>query len=179
MVPIFEAFPRQVNAVMVGDSITALGQWDDLFPGKRITNFGIPGDTLSGIWNRLPGILKVKPRKVFIMSGVNDLIAGSKAKAVIPIYAKIVDRINSSGAEVFVQSTLLIAVSGIPNVNPEVRALDDALVAICRTIERCTYIDLNTRLAPNGVLAYTIDGVHLSEPGYVIWRDAIYQYMDK
>jgi lysophospholipase L1-like esterase len=177
MAPLFEAFPSGADAVMIGDSITALVQWSDVFPGKQVANRGIPGDTVDGVWRRLDPILKVRPQKVFIMLGINDLIMGSKAEAVLQTYTKIIGTARSSGAKVFIQSTLLTSANYSPNINAEVRKVDDGLVQICAIMKHCTYIDLNARLAPDGFLVYTLDGVHLSAPGYAIWRDEIERYM--
>jgi lysophospholipase L1-like esterase len=175
--PLFETFPGRADLVMLGDSITALAQWDDIFPGKAIANRGISGDTIEGILARLQAVIQMKPQKVFIMAGINDLIRGSRAKNVLSVYTDAVRVLRSAGPQVFVQSTLLTAANYAPVINSEVRKLNDGLRKLCSVGHVCTFIDLNARLAPDGYLHLTRDGVHLSPAGYAEWRDEIAQIL--
>jgi lysophospholipase L1-like esterase len=170
---LFEAFPGQADTVMLGDSITALARWNELFPGKGIANRGIGGDTVEGIRARLGAVIKMNPHKVFVMAGINDLLAGSSAEQVFPIYVDTLRALRSAGPQVFVQSTLSTGAKIMPFVNSESRKLNDGLQKFCSDKQVCTFIDLNARLAPNGYLAFTLDGVHLTPAGYAIWRDEI------
>jgi len=38
----------QIDVVMLGDSITAQGEWADVLPRQRILNLGVGGDTSAG-----------------------------------------------------------------------------------------------------------------------------------
>lgn len=61
--------------VFLGDSITQ-GWWDvgSLFPGVKIANRGISGDTTRGVLIRLQeDVLSVNPRGVVLLVGTNDL----------------------------------------------------------------------------------------------------------
>lgn len=75
------AFARSARAdrgavVFLGDSITH-GWGDDVggsFPGLKVANRGIGGDTSRGVLHRLPGdVLAVRPRAVVLLIGTNDL----------------------------------------------------------------------------------------------------------
>jgi lysophospholipase L1-like esterase len=169
----FGSSPDRGNTVMLGDSITASGFWNDLFPGKAIANRGISGDTIEGIRNRIGGIIQMKPEKVFIMAGINNLLRGSSAEQVFPMYADVVRELRSAGSQVFVESTLLTAANFRPAVNTEVRKPNDKLQKFCSIERACKFIDLNTRLAPDGQLEFSSDGLHLSSAGYEHWRDEI------
>jgi len=172
----FKAFPGRADIVMLGDSITRLGRWerwDDIFAGRAIANRGISGDTIEEIRARVGAVIQMNPHKVFIMGGINNLIKGSSAEQVFPIYADAVRALRSAGSQVFVQSTLLTAANYTPVVNPEVRKLNDRLLKFCSVEQVCTFVDLNARLAPDGYLTLTSDGLHLNPAGYAKWRDEI------
>jgi lysophospholipase L1-like esterase len=171
--PLFEAFPGRADTVMLGDSITAFAHWDDIFPGKAIANRGIPGDTIEGIRDRLGAVVQMNPHKVFVMAGINDLIVGSRAEQVFLIYADTVRNLRSAGSQVFVQSTLLPGANYLPVLRAEVRKLNNRLRIFCFFEEVCRFLDLNARLAPDGYLVLTLDGLHLTPAGYATWRDEI------
>jgi hypothetical protein len=62
--------------IFLGDSITEKMDWQELFSSNNIINRGICSDTISGVINRLDSILQVKPSKVFLMIGINDMALG-------------------------------------------------------------------------------------------------------
>lgn len=66
----------QNAVVFLGDSITQ-GWGDNLggaFPGMKVANRGISGDTTRGVLMRLPGdVLVLKPAAVVLLIGTNDL----------------------------------------------------------------------------------------------------------
>ena len=70
----FEALSATHAAVVfVGDSITEGGLWSEWLPGVDVINRGISGNTTQDILDRMPHIVSVKPDKLFLMIGVNDL----------------------------------------------------------------------------------------------------------
>jgi len=72
-----ERLQQDQNAVVfLGDSITQ-GWWDDMggnFPGVKVANRGISGDTSRGVLIRLEeDVLALHPRGVVLLIGTNDL----------------------------------------------------------------------------------------------------------
>jgi len=71
----------QRAVVFLGDSITQ-GWHDDLdgsFPGLKVANRGISGDTSRGVLIRLPeDVLSLNPRAVVLLIGTNDLEEGAE-----------------------------------------------------------------------------------------------------
>jgi lysophospholipase L1-like esterase len=61
--------------VFLGDSITQ--EWGDdfggAFPGVKVANRGISGDTTRGVLLRVPGVISLGPRAVVVLAGTNDL----------------------------------------------------------------------------------------------------------
>ncbi len=71
--------------VFLGDSITQ-GWGDDLkgaFPGMKIANRGISGDTTRGVLIRLKDdVLSLKPKAVLLLIGTNDLEEGADPETI-------------------------------------------------------------------------------------------------
>jgi lysophospholipase L1-like esterase len=61
------------EVVFLGDSITAGEDWNTLFGAPYIINAGIGGDTTNGVISRLSTVTISRPRKIFLMVGINDL----------------------------------------------------------------------------------------------------------
>ncbi|HUX93953.1 MAG TPA: GDSL-type esterase/lipase family protein, partial [Ignavibacteriaceae bacterium] len=74
----FETLPNEENGIVfIGDSIINGCEWSELIQNSNIKNRGIISDTTEGILNRIDKTLEAKPKKIFIMIGVNDLSSGS------------------------------------------------------------------------------------------------------
>lgn len=71
-----EEHGKKTEIVMHGDSLIARAEWRDLFPSKDIANYGIDGDTTTGVLGRINLIDKTNPIKVLIMIDINDLLNG-------------------------------------------------------------------------------------------------------
>src|SRR5262245_42410399 len=68
--------PPHDSIVFLGDSITELCHWSELLQNPSVLNRGIGGDTTQDILNRVDQIYRLRPQKLFLMIGVNDLIQG-------------------------------------------------------------------------------------------------------
>ena len=80
--------------IMLGNSITAEGEWAELFQNTDIINRGVIGDGTGDILERLDPIVASHPRKIFLLVGVNDLMFLPLSK-IEDFYEKIVARIVS------------------------------------------------------------------------------------
>lgn len=174
---IFEASTIDADVVFIGDSLTRNGEWAEHFPGVRLANRGIGGDTTAGILRRMDSILSVKPEKALIMTGVNDLIGSGTfsdeavVDGVLVNYRQIIHQLRERGIKVIVQSTLYVSRPTLmAQVNPRVELLNKGLRAYCER-GHCVYEELNDDLAPAGALdaELTWDGVHLNGRGYEVW----------
>lgn len=61
------------DVVFIGDDLTALAPWSEVFPGLRIKNRGVQGDTSASLLFRAASIAKAKPKAVIINIGANDV----------------------------------------------------------------------------------------------------------
>ena len=162
--------------VMIGDSITQEGSWNELLRRDDIINRGIAGDTSRGVLYRLDK-LPSNLEKAFIMIGMNDLIWGNTIDHIFNNYVQILDRLKAKNIVPVVQSTLYAGESA-NSYNDYVEILNDTLKEYCKA-ENIKFIDLNDILSPHGQLddRYTIDGIHLKDEAYTVWADSIKSYL--
>lgn len=109
----FKIYVKQADVVMIGDSITHAGHWEEIFPDVKIANRAIGGDKTSDILDRMSDILLVKPRKAFIMIGINDLGQSKSVDEIFNNYSKIVEQLQNRNIVVIIQSTLECGKCGI------------------------------------------------------------------
>jgi lysophospholipase L1-like esterase len=175
----FEIFGRQADVVMIGDSITHAGHWDDIFPNIKIANRGIDSDRTDDVIGRMDNIVSVKPKKAFVMIGINDLIWGRSVDDVFADYQKIVTNLQSNKIRVYIQSTLECSKSSCGERLENVRKLNERLKTYA-TETNITFININDGLTSqrDGLLKeFTHDGIHLLGNGYVVWSKTIAPYV--
>ena len=168
----------RADVVMLGDSVTAGGRWQELFPGADIVNRGVGGDTLTGIVRRAPRIAGMRPRQVFVMIGINDIVSGNLPEEVLPLYDRAVQLLRSGGAQVFVQPSLACGARCTDAQRERQRRINAALPGIAAR-HGAVWIDLNRTMAAGGRLRpdYTWDGIHLTGAGYAAWREALQPFV--
>ena len=167
---------ERYETMMLGDSITDEGQWDELLDNTKVQNRGISGDTTDGVLDRLNSISK-GIKQVFIMIGVNDIMRGKEVDEVYANYLKIIQTFKDKNIKVYIQSTLYIGESRKANFNPKIEELDARLEKYASE-NQITFINLNPILAPQKVLKkeFTSDDLHLNGTAYKLWREQIRKY---
>lgn len=162
------------DVVMLGDSVTAGGRWQEMFPEARIVNRGVGGDTVTGLLRRAPRIAAMRPRQVFVLAGINDILSGNRPEEILPRYDKAIAILRSSGAQVYVQPTLACGVRCNDEQRARQQAFNAALPAIAAR-HGAVWLDLNVSMAGGGRMKpeYTWDGVHLTGAGYAAWRNVL------
>lgn len=167
------------DVVFVGTSLTEAFPVTEIY-GAKYKNRGIGGNTTIHIANRIGGITRARPKKIFIEAGTNDLIAGYPIQAIFNVYAKIIDSIKrgSPASLLYVQSTL--PMRGVnAYLNDSVTVLDRRLKVYCKD-HGVPYIDLYSHMVASGNMldsTLTADGIHLNGKGYEIWQEAISRYV--
>ena len=160
---------ERYETMMLGDSITDEGQWDELLDNTKVQNRGISGDTTDGVLDRLNSISK-GIKQVFIMIGVNDIMRGKEVDEVYENYLKIIQTFKDKNIKVYIQSTLYIGESRKANFNPKIEELDARLEKYASE-NQITFINLNPIFAPQKVLKkeFTSDDLHLNGTAYKLW----------
>ena len=181
----FKAMPNQKNEIVfVGNSITEGGKWQEILQMKYVINRGISGDVTYGILARLDEILSSKPRKIFLLCGVNDMKRGIPIPVIASNIERIIKRVKkqSPGTELFVQGLLPVNESLLPKIYEEVRnekigVLNQSLESLCRQYQ-VRFVNLQPILIDSkGELKadLTIDGLHLKQATYLIWANYLKQ----
>lgn len=183
----FDDLPvHKKDIIMLGNSLTDGAEWNELLRNPHVKNRGIIGDIIQGLYERMEPILQGKPRKIFILSGVNDVSHGVDGDSIGRVMEKLIILIKerSPRTEIYVQSMLPfntdVQMWKLLKDREQVvidgnRAMEEA----CKR-QGVTWINLYPLFVDkNGKLRedLTNDGLHLLGPGYLIWRDAIQQYV--
>ena len=178
--------------ILAGDSLSL---WfpPELLPEDRSwLNQGISGEVSNGLLQRLDFFDRTKPEKIFIMVGINDLIRGLDDQEILANYQQIISYLQRKHpqTEIVVQSILphgeegitwegkekLLAIS-----NPRIRNLNQKLNNLA-TEKGVKYLNLHplfTDKQGNLRSDFTTDGLHLSPPGYLVWRTALQMYTNQ
>lgn len=176
----FKALPRTMKkpVVFLGNSITEAGRWNDIMPGKSIINRGISGDISYGVLARLDEVISLKPKRLFLLIGVNDLKRKIPIELIIENYRKITEKLaeESPKTKVYLQSVLPIntdlLIESFKNVsNADIVLLNEGLLAIANE-GKASYVNLHEVFADeNGLLKkeVTPDGIHLHLTAYPLW----------
>lgn len=163
--------------IMFGNSITHRGPWSGLFPDNTILNYGVDGDTTSGMLSRISVPLSKNPKVICIMGGINDFIRGASVATVYNNLRQMVSRSKAAGVIVIIQSTLHTG-SGYPNsftINQKVSQLNNLLSALADA-QNETWLNLNASMAEDGYLKkiYLLsDNLHLNSDAYVHWAEKL------
>ncbi len=174
----YATLDTKADIVMAGDSITASGRWNELFPDASIINRGVPGDRVGGLLARAEDILRAEPSKVFVMIGINDVTARNTNAQILERYAALVDRLSEGGAKVVVQSVITCRETRFNRCDDTMREQVGRLnTELARMAEDkgATFIDLDRRFSDaNGVLErFSMDGIHPGSAGFEEWRRMI------
>ena len=193
----FKVNPIGFNKIVfLGNSITEAGaDWNKRFNVQNIVNRGISGDITEGVLNRIGEIIYYKPLAVFLLIGINDIFnsdlpdrdkitAEYVSNNILNISNRIIE--GSPSTKIFIQTTLPInneiytkEKGWFPNhsvpLNTQINDINKLLKEKCKKTS-FKIIDLHSVFTNDkGLLnqAYTTDGVHLNEQGYVAWVDFI------
>lgn len=170
-------YPKSPTAVMLGDSMTNYADWRLLLNDPTIVNFGIPGDTTEGFLSRLDLIIQMKPKRVFLMGGINDIRHNTPLTKITENMTIIVTTLQKNNIEVIIQSTLPVTskYSDSARINRDVSELNKDLKQLATSVET-PFIELRPTLTnEQGYLQnkLTYDGLHLIGNGYLRWREAL------
>lgn len=170
----FRQTAGDADVVMLGDSITEGIDWHQLFPGVRILNRGIAGDTSAGVVHRLDEVIGRRPKIVFLMIGLNDLQAGVPISVIRANVGSIVGALAREHIRIIVQSVIYAAPRYRRGLNDKVSELNRSVSDLC-SAPGVSCLDLNRVLADGEGLSpsFSLDGLHLNTAGYLAWKKEI------
>ena len=164
----FKKSGEQASIVMIGDSITQHGNWNEIFNSNDVANRGIGGDTAALILERVGSIYSVNPSTAYIMVGINDFYRGASVDEVLTSYNLIINGLLHRNIRVNVLSTLYCNSKMNLPVCKEANIKIGELNTRLSLMDNIRFIDLNIDLSERNELKkeYTIDGIHLNKDGY-------------
>ena len=177
--------PRNLT-IIAGDSLSLWFPSELLPNNKTWLNQGISGEKTAGLLKRLNLFDKTTPESIFVMIGINDLIAGVNDATILENQRQILNYLREQHpkAKIVVQSILphqgeqatwegkekLLAIpnSRIRNLNQQLRTI--------AAKEDVKYLNLYPLFADkqgNLRSKFTTDGLHLNPNGYLVWSSAL------
>lgn len=186
---LFDILPHNRDEIIfLGDSLTNRCEWSELLENQNVKNRGINGDNIYAVLKRLDQITASRPKKIFIMIGINDIIANESFDKIIYKYKLMLTTIKqaSPDTKVFVQSVLPVNNSFKWTLSNNNAILNNNIIIVNKELKilatqfQYEYIDLHSLLSANNELIerFTNDGLHLNGEGYYVWKQAIMQYLD-
>jgi lysophospholipase L1-like esterase len=182
-VTLFRLLPDEPNEIIfLGNSITDIGEWTEIWHNIKVKNRGISGDNTFGVLARLDEIVSAKPKQIFIMIGINDIARNIPDSIILSNYSKIIQTIQQTSptTTIIVQSILptnneFTAFKNHQNKTVHIVAVNQALQKMCSE-KGLTFLNLHDAfLDENGKLnkQYTNDGLHINGYGYMLWKKII------
>lgn len=169
-----------MNLLLLGHSLIEYFDWQGRFPGHRVWNRGVAGETTAGLLARLGGEVRAHPGAdaVAVMTGTNDLLLGDES------FLRDLRRIAAELRGAFPRARIVL--HGILPVAPQWADVKTILEASRRIGELAAgeevefldisvrFLDGEGRLRP-GLLVE--DGVHLTTEGYRVWTEALSSFL--
>lgn len=175
----FEAEPVVTGGIMfLGNSITEGADWRALLGDSTVVNRGIGGDVTYGVLRRLDDVIRLKPSKLFVMIGINDISKDIPPELIADNHRRIIEQVRAGSpeTEILIQNLLPLnpeypgfpqrfdKVDMVMRTNRLVRQV--AVEAGVRYINLYpVFMDAQERLDEQ----LTTDGLHLNESGYAVW----------
>ena len=186
---------KTYDLVFAGDSLTDLRGFEEEFRDYDCLNLGIGGDMISDLRKRLYMITNVKPKKLFILIGINSINDGEgNFSSRVSSYDELIKELRTSlpDTEIYLESVLPVNPAYTPGLlhctNYEIKLFNTYVEKIAEKYN-AQYIDLYSLYEVDGVLRTsvtidgvdynaTIEGLHLTDEGYCLWYDAVRQYVE-
>ena len=164
-----QAEVKEARVIMVGDSLVSMYDFDG------VANFGIAGDTIDGVRNRLDMVRRLNPKVTFVLIGSNDIIDYDVPRMCKRYVIYVYNPLKKT-------DTLVIAIT-LPYVSESIELSSqknrkiDEFNKFLR--ERYFVLDLNKATEEDGYLKdeYSLDGVHLNEEGYRVFNRMVVEML--
>ena len=174
--------------VFIGDSITA--RWpaellQEKFGAFRPVNLGMGGDGIQNVlWRLQNGVLdKIHPKVIVLLIGTNNITIGMTPDQIAEGIAALIKAIQEKApASKILLLGILPRGESIQEANNEKIRQTNAKLALLADNKRIFYLDVGDKLVePDGSISREImpDKLHVAEPGYTRWMDAMKPTLDK
>jgi lysophospholipase L1-like esterase len=172
---------QQQALVFFGDSITQ-GWGDDFggrFPGVKVANRGISGDTSRGLLARLDDdVLALNPRGIVLLIGTNDVELKVPPEAIADNVKLLLAKVGAQNPNTPIILCQVFPTSGkMQRPTDKIRKLNQLLAEVARGNKQVTVLDTYTLFANAAGEAKPEefpDLLHPNEAGYAKWRAALW-----
>jgi hypothetical protein len=163
-----------VETVIIGDSHVQLMPWPNLLASPQMVTMGVGGDTFAGIRDRLDDALRLKPVKIVLMGGTNDINKGKTAEAIVNDILAIAGDVTARlpDCKIFIVSIFPFNPDGKNQKlkNEKVAEINESLQK--KSGSQIRVIDLFSTMKTWDP-SFFYDDWHLSSKGYLFVRDAL------
>jgi lysophospholipase L1-like esterase len=172
--------------ILLGDNITNCANWEELFPNEPIKNRGISGDITLGVLDRMDEIVKRKPKKIFILIGINDISLGIEKNIILTNYQAIISKIKKDSPKTTVYIQSILPTNDAFDTFKKHQGKMDIIKAVNSDLKELAkenkvfflnifpeFIDEQGKLGKQ----YTNDGLHLLGNGYLHWASILKKHI--
>jgi lysophospholipase L1-like esterase len=165
----------QSNFLFLGDSLIADFDWQTRMHHFKVLNYGMPGETVQGLLNRIPSISAEidAPELILVMIGSNNLIIEdySFLEPLRQITIQLTSRYPT--AEVITNSLLPCQ---LPWVSMDkLQQINRSIKAMTQQTGSC-YLDMFSKFKPKSDF-FQNDGIHLTPTAYELWSKSILEFV--
>ncbi len=170
----------QGAVVLLGDSITQ--GWNErlaaAFPGMKVANRGISGDTSRGVLLRLKqDVLALNPSAVVLLIGTNDIEEGARPDVVETNTRLILAELRDHNPRMpIVLCQVLPSSAKMKRPTPIIKELNTRLLALAKNDPQVTPVDTWRLWADadgDAPIAEFPDLLHLNDAGYARWAASL------
>ena len=161
------------DSLFLGDSITdSLSFYEFVDKSNVVAKFGL---TAKGAKDEIQGIIKINPKNIFIMFGMNDILTGEDSNKFANNYAELIQDVKEKlpNTKIYIQSILPVD-SKVKDKKPlltneNIDKFNQVLEDVANN-ENVEYLNIRTILEKNENLLEP-DGIHVKYKFYKLWLD--------
>ncbi len=176
-----ESIQYDADVVFFGASLTSSGNWHKYFDSVKVCNLGKCGDNLQTMLLRVPQIIAVHPKKVFLAPEQNDMRLSTidEFRDNLIILLDFIQKSNPQ-AIIYLESLLPLNERKFRTVcnNEKIQSANNVIKRIASD-RNLTYINLYDEYLVDGELPMSLsyDGQHLKTEAYQRWAKLISKYL--
>lgn len=182
----FRSFPNsKKDIIFLGNSITHYTEWNELLQMPHARNRGISSDISFGVLQRLDEVTEGKPKKIFVLIGINDISRNVPDSVILKNYKRIIDRVKAETPKTKLYFQSLLPVNNTFtarnhfNKDEHIAAVNAGLEQLCK-IEKIGFINIHPLFLDAEKKLdkkYTYDGLHLNATGYKYWASILKPFL--
>ena len=171
------------GVVFVGSSSIRKWKLDQFFPNKGYLNRGFGGSTIADSTHFSERFIEpLKPSKIVLYAGDNDINQGKSAEQVVQDFKAFVKKVQQ-----LVPGVEVIFISIKPSLKrwelyPEMSKANASIAELCKINDQLKFADIATPMIGNNPQPaeslFVKDQLHLSDKGYEIWTRVLQGVLD-